>query len=624
MPIPIKFSADMTAVRAAIDSVINDTSTRDAVINVKPGGEVVGAGGRGPKANAVLPGGFVSASMAGKTPDPVEERGFGNRLSAAVQAVSAPGGAAATLGGAVYYPYGRGFGAFPVTSGASPQPMTTGSPYGGLMSSPMAGNVPGWPGNVGSWGTPVVPTAGPGGKPAAPANPPLLPPFVPARPYTGGFLFGGTTIPRVIGFGTALNIASQSLTAEREYNIASTLAMGDQRGQLDATLAFRDRITQTGGFIGRFMAYAQDPSGNIEAGIRAQLSAATGQDTRTRVMGENYIEGRKLEDRAETLSYRTPYARAMAELRTSRETAFITLNTKQREYERLQDDEIKSIVTAELTTDRSEIVRRAKILAGPKSSPQEWNDALDAAESAVAHERVTALRTERYGAAERTVYGPARRAQQRIFAAQEREAFEAEGYRLDDLRKNTEREMHLSRLTGAGMVHAARIFSVDAEGQDRVEAAFRRGETYFDIARIGGAALAASGAARSTYAHERAVLSAHLDVAARAYQYQIKYQPFSAESSTAAGEAIIEAGEIKRSGDPANAAKRLQLGILQQRAMRAQVLDSFHGVEVDPTLTSFSGPRAGEGVEQKLDTINTSIRELITALTGGDAAAKAG
>jgi hypothetical protein len=345
----------------------------------------------------------------------------------------------------------------------------------------------------------------PGQRPRNPQPQPLPPPPPNPNPQPwwargSGFL---RNVPSVLGYGTAINFAAHAIAEERDYNMAMTLAGNDQRGQLEATLQFRTSLMNSTGFVGRIMGYAQDPSGNIEAGIRSQLAAANGQDARGRSAIGNARDARNIIDRADVAATINPFDRKMLQIRRERETAGFDLVNRQRDYERSQDEEIKNIVTAELTADRSGIVARAKQLAPPGSDPDAWNSAMEQAEGEIASQKVTALRRERYGAAERTTFGPMRRAQARLFESQEKEASREEWYRIDDIHTGAKRETAIAEDIAAGRGDSARLKSIDFAGHQELIDAMRRNEDPFTVAAIAGTAATRSQAARSAIARQR-------------------------------------------------------------------------------------------------------------------------
>jgi hypothetical protein len=86
------------------------------------------------------------------------------------------------------------------------------------------------------------------------------------NPYGG---FG-----RYMSAGFLLRASAGSVEAGRDFGVASMLSGGDQEQQLTATLEYRNSIARSWGFIGQGVAFAQDPTGSQEAGVRAQLQSA--------------------------------------------------------------------------------------------------------------------------------------------------------------------------------------------------------------------------------------------------------------------------------------------------------------------------------------------------------------
>jgi hypothetical protein len=123
----------------------------------------------------------------------------------------------------------------------------------------------------------------------------------------------GAGLGGLIGFGTAANIATRSIGANRQFNIDRVLAGSDQAAQTEAVLKYRQSLISSGGFIGHGLGYLQDPSGMNEAGIRATLSGAAAGDARAGVVGDNARFTAGLRDQTEIAETKNPFQRRLRE-----------------------------------------------------------------------------------------------------------------------------------------------------------------------------------------------------------------------------------------------------------------------------------------------------------------------
>jgi hypothetical protein len=342
----IEFSADvdLSKVRAAIDKLESDVKSKPIVVSttaagtgtVNPPGTIATPGSNAPTAQQVLGTVYVGGQPVNIT-NPSIAASLAAQGVAGFQSAPAAAGAAAMA---------------QVVPAASPtNPAPVGSPVAVAMQMS-----PGY--RSGAWGR-------------------------------SGYGVGG-----LIGIGTAANILSQGFTAERQYNIASTLAGTNERGQLDAMLAYRDSIASSGGFIGRGVAYLQDPSGMGEAGIRATLRSSELGDARMGRVRDVAERSTLLREQADVLSESNPYNRRLRQIDADFDRSKRSIKNQKREFMDKEREQVLADVIDEVTADNSAVVARFK-KDNPNVTPSQQNAALDRARNDVVGEEVSRRMSER-------------------------------------------------------------------------------------------------------------------------------------------------------------------------------------------------------------------------------------
>lgn len=416
MAVPVKFTPDMSDVKRAIAEVRSDAA-RGASFDITAGRSGFASGGNSvPPANSILSGGPGQVPWTGINPT--------------------TGGA----GGGASFPYGRGFGNVNAGTVAN----ATASGWVGLPNQVLGGsNVP-------------VPAAIAG---RGPIN--MSPGYSPATPY-GASLLGGN-VPRLIGLGTLANVVSQSLTAERQFNIDTAMAGGDVRGQLDATLQLRERLVQTGGFVGRAVAFLQDPSGADEAAVRATLGSSDAIDARTGRLPGRSLQTALARGRAEVAGTGPGYLRAAASIRTSYATDLMRIDLEAQQNQRKNAEEVTKDVIADVANGKyqQQIIARARQLAPPsgQGAGSSWNDAMEMAEAEIRGGEIRTRTAGRNKADEDATYGPQREFAKKVAEGEMRDLNRERNIQLQLIDRTTKREALVAR----GLVEAAGRGAIEDE-----------------------------------------------------------------------------------------------------------------------------------------------------------------
>jgi hypothetical protein len=241
-----------------------------------------------------------------------------------------------------------------------------------------------------------------------------------------------------------------------------TLAGGDLRGQLDATLQLRERLVQTGGFVGRGVAFLQDPSGENEAAIRATLSSADAIDARTGRLPGRSLQTSLARARADVAGTGPGYQRAAASINASYAGELMRLDLEQQANARKNTEEVTKDVIAGIANGdyREKIVARAKQLenaGGKRMSGTEWNDALSMAENEIRGDEIRTRTAGRNKADEDATYGPQREFAKRIAAGEMRDLNRERNIQMQLIDRTTKREALVAR----GLVEAAGRSAID-------------------------------------------------------------------------------------------------------------------------------------------------------------------
>lgn len=161
----------------------------------------------------------------------------------------------------------------------------------------------------------------------------------------------------VLGVGAVASGFSNVISAGRQYAIDRALAGGNQRSQLEATLAYRERVAGSFGFVSRSVAFLQDPTGEREARINASLRTADALDEQRagRFQARDFAAGQA--DRLSVSRANNPY------------------QERQRAAEAAYNAELRQIKNLE----RAEIERTQKVLEAKRaeldaSRPQRARD----------------------------------------------------------------------------------------------------------------------------------------------------------------------------------------------------------------------------------------------------------
>ena len=354
MPVTIEFEANLTKVRADVDKFIAETKAKVTALNFGMGG-----------------GGAIAPTIGGE-PAPTIERVFGaGALSGGSRArIAGAFGAIDQLtipGFAAPFAQGGFFASSPLAYSGGFAGMGPPGPGGFFTGAlvPTAGNVLGTPAVVGGGGAALggapmrlnIPSGGGGG----------------GLSFSGGF--AGRGWGRIVGGGYLAREALQLAEAGREYNIATVLAGNDQEAQLQATLAYRNRVLSFP-LVGQAVRLLEDPGGYREAGIQATLRGARAQDVQTESMRTRSLASERLRDAEALAGERRPYERQV-------------LAARQRfaEQRRAIDDRVRAAAAtdrgvldeeaAQLEADRPNLANRAALADRSRSYSAAYEAAFD-------------------------------------------------------------------------------------------------------------------------------------------------------------------------------------------------------------------------------------------------------
>lgn len=312
----IKFVADVSEVRQALDRVVSDAARMRVAIPV----------GSAPGAAGAIAAGFP----------PTVSGIFGSSFTDVYGRFGA--GVGPLFNGGQGAPLGGNFNSFPATGGFSGRPNFN---Y----------NAGGAPTVGGTLGTPTAAGGPPGGFPSpAQAVASGFPGQATGGSFDGGFATRG--FGRFVGAGYLAHIGFSEAEAARQNNIDTILAGGDQGAQLAATMRYRDRVTAAGGWIGQAVSFLQDPTGEQEAGITAQTRAATAQDASAAARSRGTEFGRRLSDEAALSGITDPIAKRREAERQAHDERMEQINKEIREQDKFDNNAIDA-VKARQAADRS-------------------------------------------------------------------------------------------------------------------------------------------------------------------------------------------------------------------------------------------------------------------------------
>lgn len=467
----------------------------------------------------------------------------------------------------------------------------------------------------------------------------------------------------ILGFGTAAGAVARDIYATREYAIDEILAGTDQRAQLDATLAYREKIADSGLFVGRTIAYLQDPSGGAEAGIRATLNASELQDKRTTRIRATFEGNQSLREGATVAGIRQPFARSVAQFGFARERAL-----REIQYAREAEGEAIGKETGAFAAGlEAELVQHRSRFAGFA-----YDDESTDIRRSDNQRRVAAFRGERSAKADARA-AEERDLTNRLYDAKTAAAERDETFRLIEQRGGVATDIAISNALTRNDPQAARIAAIQGENAQQIIGAIGRGEAFGDIINITRAGGARTTAANTQYqrqvAHEeleisdrrrvteslieRNPLQAEIRAIQARYGKDIRDLPDTEEGRRLAGQyRLSQADEItlarqrdddrkryrseslladaretrlelqdrpragaagreadaakleveklrEQEGDPGNANQVIQNAILEQQAIERRMLRGAHAVQVGINETDFSGAPRGSEEDSK-------------------------
>lgn len=340
----VPFTADLTELRSALDRLASDTSRRPISVPIGGGG---GAGGSFSSAGPTVAGVFgasrssVQGAFGGL--DRFTAPGFAAPFAQGGFFSAGTGGLSAGVGGAGQAASMLGLSTSAPTSsfgggGGAPAAL---SPIGFGGGFPPGGFIPAGP-TLG----PVPSGGGPGGSTTLIAA--ATAPRAAAAGTIGRFNSFGSRlgVGDILGLGGVASGVANVLTASRQYNIDSTLAGNDQRAQLNATLAYRESLAGSFGFVSRSAAFLQDPTGSQMAGIQGTLRSADAADARTAGLRDSDRVRQGLRGREFEASTTDPYERRIRSAQRAHDEEIRLAEDRRRRLEALDREDIRAQVAA--------------------------------------------------------------------------------------------------------------------------------------------------------------------------------------------------------------------------------------------------------------------------------------
>lgn len=287
------------------------------------------------------------------------------------------------------------------------------------------------------------------------------------------------------------------LQASRSYNVSADLTGNDQRGETEATLAYRDAVASSGGFVGQAVAYLQDPTGTGEAGIRAALAASGAQDVRTRGMRTGQDIARQLSGELNVASQISPYRRAIAQVDAATAEKVSQIRTA-KEAQGANELAVYNAGVAQRKADRERNIQRtleaSRVTASVSASDLAFNPGNGAYRQTKTREQaeaeVDALNNREDATARAALGKGAARFDKdvdeanRVGAIQRTILYRDEYYRLQGVNSALTARDDASRYLAGNRPQEARIAGLAGQGRAEIIEGLQRGESWQTIGRI--------------------------------------------------------------------------------------------------------------------------------------------
>lgn len=360
--------------------------------------------------------------------------------------------------------------------------------------------------------------------------------------FLGGQLWG---IGGLIGLGTGVNVIAQGIYGQRTLDMETMLAAGQPAGELAAQLQYREHIAASGGFIGRFVAYAQDPSGGAEAGIRATIRQSELQGAATDRMRGRFEFSQSLRDQTRVAAALSPYGRRLAEIDVEKARIDREIQATRIERGAASAEEIRAERVRLQSTYEDRVNERFKALA-PRQFYWENPAAYTAAQnqiSAADNASIATMQQQRAGVNQK-LFDADRALSQERGAIERIMAARSEGYRRIGVAAESDAAIDVAGAIGRNDPVGAHIAGIRGRRRLALNAARERGADAAELGGIWAASIAEEDAVRATVTREFGFAAADVAGAARVNALILRRDPVGARVAAAREAAAAQARRL--------------------------------------------------------------------------------